>query len=92
MQHKRAASINSDDFIDEDEDPELMNAIMASLLTPEVNDDGTYNELNLKDQEDERRILLEIMQISKLEEEKKKGKLSLDHLKRNKKPQNQDSV
>jgi len=42
--------------------------------------------MNTKDQEDERRLLLEIMQISKLEEEKKKGKLSLDHLKRNKKP------
>ena len=41
VQQKRAASINSDDFIDEDEDPELMDAIMASLLTPELNDDGT---------------------------------------------------
>jgi hypothetical protein len=40
---KRHGSINSDDFIDEDEDPELMNAIMASLLTPDLNDDGTFN-------------------------------------------------
>lgn len=62
---------------------------MASLLTPELNDDGTFNNMNAKDQADEKRLLLEIMQISKLEEEKKKGRINLDHLKRNKKPQEQ---
>lgn len=63
---------------------------MDSLLTPEINEDGTSNDMfDHKGQEDERRILLEIMQISKLEDEKRKGKLSLDHLKR-KKPQNQE--
>ena len=39
--------------------------------------------MNAKDQADERRILLEVMQLSKLEEEKKKGKIDLNFLKRN---------
>ena len=45
-----------------------MEAIMASLLTPEQNVDGSLAAYDPKVQEDERRILLEIMQISKLEE------------------------
>jgi hypothetical protein len=40
-------SINSEDFIDEEEDPGLLEAIMASLLKPEQND-GSYERFDLK--------------------------------------------
>ena len=56
-----------------------MEAIMASLANPN-------SGANSKEQDDEeRRILLEVMQLSKLEEEKNKGNLNLDFLKRGKK-------
>ena len=48
--------------------------------------------MNVKDQEDERRILLEVMQLSKLEDEKRKGKLDLNFLKRNKKEQSPEPL
>jgi hypothetical protein len=59
-----------------------MEAILSSLLTPVQNDDESRRNFDPKVQDDERRILLEIMQISRLEEEKKKGNLTLGHLKR----------
>jgi hypothetical protein len=54
---------------------------MASLL----NGEQTTSNSNSKDQEDERRILLEVMQLSKLEDQKNKGNLNLDFLKRKQK-------
>ena len=63
---------------------------MASLLTPDQ--EGARHEFDPKVQEDERRILLEIMQISRLEEEKKKGRINLDHLKRKNKATKEDEI
>ncbi len=82
---KHNVSINSEDFIDEDEDPGMLEAIMASLLKPDQNDGSSYERFDPKAQEEERRLLLEIMQISRLEDQKKKGNINLDHLKRNRK-------
>ena len=72
-----------DDFIDESDDPELYDAIVASLAQPgngAGGQDGGY------DPEEDRRVLKEVMQLSKLEDAKQSGKLNLDHLKRKNKP------
>jgi len=74
--------ITRDDFIDEEDDPELYDAIVASLIEP-AGHNGQQQDVD----EDERRILKEVMQLSKLEQEKQSGKLSLDFLKRKNKPQ-----
>jgi hypothetical protein len=64
--------------LDESDDPELYDAIMASLLVPEA---GKVR-VDDKELEEDRRLLKEVMQLSKLEDAKQNGKLSLDHLKR----------
>jgi hypothetical protein len=58
---------------------------MASLLKPQTDKYGIDQPMNAKDQEDERRILLEVIQLSKLEDDKRSGKLNMNLLKRNRK-------
>ena len=48
--------------------------------------------MNAKDQEDERRILLEVIQLSKLEDDKRNGKLDMNLLKRNRKEQSPEPL
>lgn len=56
--------VDSDDFIDDSDDPELYDAIMASLLQP-----GMENvKIDDKALADDRRLLKEVMQLSRLEE------------------------
>lgn len=69
--------------MDEEDDPELYDAIMASLVNPEDSRNG--KTIDPKELEEDRRLLKEVMQLSKLEDAKNKGKLNLDHLKRNNK-------
>lgn len=52
--------------MDDSEDPELYDAIMASLLLPE---NGKVKP-DSKELEDDRRLLKEVMQLSKLEDAK----------------------
>jgi len=70
--------MSEDDYVDESEDPELYDAIMASLLLPE---NGKV-PADSRELEEDRRLLKEVMQLSKLEDAKQKGVLNLDHLKR----------
>ncbi len=70
----------------------MYDAIMASLLKPQTDRFGIEQSMSAKDQEDERRILLEVMQLSKLEDEKRKGKLDLNFLKRNRKEQSPEPL
>lgn len=70
--------VDEEDYLDESDDPELYDAIMASLLVPE-NGKGHQDD---KELEEDRRLLKEVMQLSKLEDAKQNGKLSLDHIKR----------
>ena len=62
---KADKKITRDDFIDEEDDPELYDAIVASLIEP-AGHNGQQQDVD----EDERRILKEVMQLSKLEQEK----------------------
>lgn len=55
----RKTSLDSNDFIDEEEDPDLMDAIMASLLQPDKSKHGAT--LDPKEFEDDRRLLKEVM-------------------------------
>lgn len=50
-----------------------------SLIAPQRQGDS-----QLKQEEDEKKILLEVMQLSKLEAAKDQGVINLDFLKRNK--------
>ena len=60
---------------------DMFNAIVASLV--EYTADGK-NEVQKKVADEEDRQLKEVLALSKLENDKKKGKLNLDFLKRNK--------
>ena len=62
-------------------DEEMFNAIVASLI--DYTGSGAVDqEAARKNALEEERILKEIMHLSKMEDEKKKGKLNLDSLKR----------
>lgn len=80
--------MDESDYLDESDDPELYDAIMASLLLPE-NGKVTADS---KELEEDRRLLKEVMQLSKLEDAKRGGKLSLDHLKRKNKDSKSTAV
>ena len=62
----------------------MTEAIIASLIDHTGAESPDFkNQLeNNPEANEERRILLEVMKISKLENEKATGKLNLDHLKR----------
>lgn len=47
---------------------------------------------NVVDAEEEQRILKEVIQLSKLEAERNKGKLDLSHIKRKNKPEKKEKV
>lgn len=85
---ERRTSLDSNDFIDDEDDPDLYNAIVASLLQPEAQ---KYGSINAKELDDEKRILKEVMQLSKLEDAKQQGKVNLDFLKRKNKAQQQQA-
>ena len=79
--------VDSDDYISDSDDYE---AVISSLLQPNASSPvrpyrGGYDDEEV-DPEDDRRLIKEVMQLSKLEDAKLKGKLSLDHLKRKNKP------
>lgn len=67
---------------DEDDlqDDDLNAAIMASLLGPGSNNPGSANQ-------EEEKMLKEIIKLSELDYMKNQGGISLDHIKRKKKPQ-----
>ena len=46
MVRNRSPNFNPEDFIDEDEDPQMLEAIMASLLQPDQNVDGNFEEFD----------------------------------------------
>ena len=52
---------------------------MESLLQPEK---AKYGSIEAKELDDDRRLLKEVMQLSRLEDAKVNGKLNLDALKR----------
>ena len=67
----RAQTINDD---------EMFNAIVASLI--DYTGNGVDHEAARRNALEEERILKEILHLSKMEDEKKNGKLNLDGLKR----------
>ena len=77
-QAERRTQLDSNDYIDDEEDPDLYNAIVASLLQPEAQ---KYGSLEARELDEEKRLLKEVMQLSKLEDAKNKGKVNLDFLK-----------
>lgn len=68
----------------------MYEAILASLLDHTKNDDQSMK--NVVDAEEEQRILKEVMQISKLEAERNKGKLDLSQIKRKNKPEKKEKL
>jgi len=58
----------------------MYEAIMASLL--DHTDSNAKKVQQERENKDEKRILLEIVQLSKLENDKNNGKLNLNQLKR----------
>lgn len=61
-------------------DDEMFNAIVASLI--DYTGNGVDQEAARRNALEEERILKEIMHLSKMEDDKKNGKLNLDGLKR----------
>jgi len=61
----------------------MFNAIVASLIEY-TGPEGGRSDAEKKQAKDEERMLKEVIHISKLEDDKGKGKLNLDFLKRNK--------
>lgn len=62
---------------------------MESLLQPEK---AKYGSIDAKELDDDRRLLKEVMQLSRLEDAKVNGKLNLDALKRKNKPEDTKNV
>ena len=68
-------NFDKDDYISDSDDYE---AVLQSLIKPDA-EDSLPQPL---DEDDDRRLIKEVMQFSKIEEAKKEGKINLDHLKR----------
>lgn len=64
-----------------DKEDVMFNAIVASLIDYTGND-GNPPGVDKKQEEDESRQIKEVIALSKLEDDKKTGKLNLDFLKR----------
>ena len=86
LQSDEEDDLNQMNRLNEEED--IHEAIIASLIEytgQQKNDAGISNEAK-----EEARLIKEVMHLSKLEEEKKKGKINLDFLKRKNKPEKKE--
>jgi hypothetical protein len=69
-------NFDKDDYISDSDD---YDAVLQSLLQPNAAEDSLPQPL---DEDEDRRLIKEVLQFSKIEEAKKEGKINLDHLKR----------
>jgi len=69
-------NFDRDDYISDSDDYE---AVLQSLLKPDAHEESLPQPF---DEDEDRRLIKEVLQFSKIEEAKKEGKINLDHLKR----------